>query len=73
MKGFSSLKKEICKVAEIIYAKGLLVVIDGNVSARTQDNCMLITPIIPYAIPSTEEVPRSISRLIEKLIELQHH
>jgi len=73
MKGVFSLKKEICKVAEIIYAKGLVVATDGNVSARTQDNCILITPIIPYAIPSTEEVPRSISRHIEKLIELQHH
>jgi len=44
MKGDFKLKKEICKVAEIIYAKGLVVATDGNVSVRTPDNCILITP-----------------------------
>lgn len=44
MKGDFTLKKEICKIAEIIYSKGLVVATDGNVSAKTMDNCILITP-----------------------------
>ncbi len=44
MKGDYSLKKEICKIARIIYEKNLIVATDGNISARTQDDCILITP-----------------------------
>lgn len=44
MKGEYSLKKEICQVTKVIYEKNLVVATDGNVSARTQDNSILITP-----------------------------
>jgi L-fuculose-phosphate aldolase len=44
MKGEYSLKKEICEIARIIYEKNLVVATDGNISARTQDNSILITP-----------------------------
>jgi L-fuculose-phosphate aldolase len=44
MKGDYILKREICKIAEIIYNRGLVVATDGNVSARTVDGGMLITP-----------------------------
>ena len=44
MKDDCTLKKEICRIAAIIYEKGFVVATDGNVSARTADNCILITP-----------------------------
>ncbi len=44
MKDDGTLKKEICTIAAIIYEKGFVVATDGNVSARTADNCILITP-----------------------------
>jgi L-fuculose-phosphate aldolase len=44
MKGDFILKREICTIARIIYDRGLVVATDGNVSARTSDGCILITP-----------------------------
>jgi L-fuculose-phosphate aldolase len=44
MKGDFILKREICNIAAIVYDRGLVVATDGNVSARTADGCMLITP-----------------------------
>lgn len=44
MKSEFILKREICRIADIMYDRGLVVATDGNVSARTSDCCMLITP-----------------------------
>lgn len=44
MKGDYILKREICTIAGIMYDRGLVVATDGNVSARTSDGGMLITP-----------------------------
>lgn len=37
-------RSDICEVGRILYERGLIVAGDGNVSVRTSDNEMLITP-----------------------------
>ena len=44
MKRHTSTRKEIVKIGQWLHQKGLVAAMDGNISARVGDDCILSTP-----------------------------
>ena len=44
MKRLNSTRNEIVKIGQWLHQKGLVAAMDGNISARVDDNCILSTP-----------------------------